>query len=235
MTLGERVDENVGANIGENVSKSLGKFITIEGTEGVGKSTNLGFVRDWLSARGKHVVVTREPGGTPMAEEIRHLLLSNRDESVFPLTELLLIFAARAQHLEQVVKPALARGHWVLCDRFTDSTYAYQGGGRGFDRAQIRQLETLVQDDLRPDMTLILDIDIELGLSRARQRSEPDRFEGETIAFFERVRGVYQELAASAPERYTLVNAGQSLEAVQEDIEQVLLGLMGGQEQSGRQ
>lgn len=206
---------------------NLGKFITIEGTEGVGKSTNLGFVRDWLSARGKHVVVTREPGGTPLAEEIRHLLLSNRDETVFPLTELLMIFAARAQHLEEVVKPALAQGHWVLCDRFTDSTYAYQGGGRGFDQAQIRQLETLVQGELRPHMTLILDIDIELGLQRARQRSEPDRFEGETIAFFERVRGVYQQLAAHAPERYTLVDAGQPLAAVQGDIEKVLLELLG--------
>lgn len=218
-----------GESEGEGVGKSVGKFITIEGTEGVGKSTNLGFVRDWLNARGKHVVVTREPGGTPLAEEIRHLLLSNRDESVFPLTELLLIFAARAQHLEQVVKPALARGHWVLCDRFTDSTYAYQGGGRGFDRAQIRQLETLVQGGLRPDMTLILDIDIELGLKRARQRSEPDRFEGETVAFFERVRGVYQTLAAGAPERYTLVDAGQPLAVVQENIEQVLLTLLDGQ------
>lgn len=211
------------------VDTGVGKFITIEGTEGVGKSTNLGFVRDWLSAQGKHVVVTREPGGTPLAEEVRHLLLSNRDEPVFSLTELLLIFAARAQHLEQVVKPALARGHWVLCDRFTDSTYAYQGGGRGFDGAAIRQLETLVQGNLRPDMTLILDIDIELGLNRARQRSDPDRFEGETRAFFERVRGVYQELAARAPERYTLVNAGQPLAAVQKDIEQVLLKLLDGQ------
>lgn len=216
-------------SFGESVGEGVGKFITIEGTEGVGKSTNLGFVRDWLNARGKHVVVTREPGGTPLAEEIRHLLLSNRDESVFPLTELLLIFAARAQHLEQVVKPALARGHWVLCDRFTDSTYAYQGGGRGFDQAQIRQLETLVQGGLRPDMTLILDIDIELGLKRARQRSEPDRFEGETVAFFERVRGVYQALAADAPERYTLVDAGQPLAVVQENIEQVLLALLDGQ------
>ena len=218
----------MGASVSESVGANIGKFITMEGTEGVGKSTNLGFVRDWLTSRGIHVVVTREPGGTPLAEEIRHLLLSNRDEPVFPLTELLLIFAARAQHLEQVVKPALARGHWVLCDRFTDSTFAYQGGGRGFDRAQIRQLETLVQGTLRPDMTLILDIDIELGLSRARQRSEPDRFEGETIAFFQRVPGVYQELAASAPERYTLVDAGQPLAAVQEDIEQVLVTLLDG-------
>lgn len=215
-----------GAGVGEIEGKSAGKFITIEGTEGVGKSTNLGFARDWLSAQGKHVLVTREPGGTPLAEEVRQLLLSNRDETVVPLTELLLIFAARAQHLEQVVKPALARGHWVLCDRFTDSTYAYQGGGRGFDRGQICQLEALVQGSLRPDMTLILDIDIELGLNRARQRSAPDRFEGETMAFFERVRGVYQELAASEPARYALVDAGQPLHLVQADIEKVLMRLL---------
>jgi dTMP kinase len=205
---------------------SHGKFITIEGTEGVGKSTNLAFVRDWLQARGMEVVVTREPGGTPMAEEIRHLLLSNREEPVSPTAELLLIFAARAQHLEQVVKPALARGAWVLCDRFTDSTYAYQGGGRGFDKDRIGLLETLVQGDLRPDMTLILDIDIELGLNRARQRSEPDRFEGETVLFFERVRAAYQGLAAQAPQRYALVDAGQPLEAVQRDIEAVLEGMV---------
>ncbi|MDQ2078000.1 dTMP kinase [Marinimicrobium sp. ABcell2] len=206
---------------------SQGKFITIEGTEGVGKSTNLAFVRDWLSGQGREVVVTREPGGTPLAEEIRSLLLTNRAEPVSPTAELLLIFAARAQHLEQVVKPALARGAWVLCDRFTDSTYAYQGGGRGFDKDRIGLLETLVQGDLRPDMTLILDIDIELGLSRARQRSEPDRFEGETVRFFEQVRAAYRDLAARAPERYAVVDAGQPLEAVQKDIAKVLERLNG--------
>jgi dTMP kinase len=134
-----------------------GKFLTIEGTEGVGKSTNLTFVRDWLTARGIEVVVTREPGGTPLAEEVRSLLLSKRDEAVDETAELLLVFAARAQHLAQVIKPALARGAWVLSDRFTDATYAYQGGGRGLSKTVIEQLEQLVQEDLRPDLTLILD------------------------------------------------------------------------------
>lgn len=199
-----------------------GKFLTIEGTEGVGKSTNLAFVRDWLTARGLEVVVTREPGGTPMAEEIRSLLLSKRDEAVDENAELLLVFAARAQHLAQVIKPALARGAWVLSDRFTDATYAYQGGGRGLNKAVIEQLEQLVQGDLRPDLTLILDIDVELGLTRARQRGELDRFESETIVFFERVRQAYQQRAKAAPGRYSVINAGMTLVKVQAEIDKVL-------------
>lgn len=199
-----------------------GKFITIEGTEGVGKSTNLAFVRDWLEAQGKKVLVTREPGGTPLAEEIRELLLQNRDEPVAHSAELLLIFAARAQHLEQVIKPALEQGTWVLCDRFTDSTYAYQGGGRGFDKASIGVLEGLVQGDLRPDLTLILDIEIEKGLARARGRSAPDRFEGENVRFFQQVRAAYSDLAARAPDRYAVVDAGQELPEVQKDIQTAL-------------
>lgn len=199
-----------------------GRFITVEGTEGVGKSTNLVFIRDWLEARGHRVLVTREPGGTPLAEEIRTLLLSPRDETFTPTAELLMIFAARAQHLEQCVKPALAEGTWVLCDRFTDSTYAYQGGGRGFDQAAIAQLESLVQGELRPDLTLILDIDVKEGLTRASKRSAPDRFEGETLEFFERVRAVYRQLAERAPHRYAVVDAGQPLEKVQVELEEVL-------------
>lgn len=199
-----------------------GKFITIEGTEGVGKSTNLAFVRDWLEAQEIEVIVTREPGGTPLAEEIRALLLAKRDESVDETAELLLVFAARAQHIAQVIKPALARGAWVLSDRFTDATYAYQGGGRGLSTQIIAQLEVLVQGELRPDLTLILDIDVELGLNRARQRGELDRFESETLAFFERVRGAYRARAEQAPERYALVDAGQDLPAVQSDISAVL-------------
>lgn len=202
-----------------------GRFITVEGTEGVGKSTNLAFIRQWLEARGQQVLVTREPGGTPLAEDIRTLLLSPREEPVTPMTELLMIFAARAQHLEQVVKPALARGTWVLCDRFTDSTYAYQGGGRGFDQQVIAQLEDLVQGELRPDLTLVLDIDVKEGLSRASQRSDPDRFEGETLAFFERVRRVYRGLAERAPERYAVVDAGQPLADVQRELADALASL----------
>lgn len=203
-----------------------GKFLTIEGTEGVGKSTNLVFVRDWLIARGLEVIVTREPGGTPMAEEIRSLLLSKRDEPVDETAELLLVFAARAQHLAQVIKPALARGAWVLSDRFTDATYAYQGGGRGLDKAVIEKLEQLVQGDVRPDLTLILDIEVELGLNRARQRGELDRFESETISFFERVRAAYRQRAQVAPERYALVDAGKSLPEVQAGIASVLSRLL---------
>ena len=203
-----------------------GKFLTIEGTEGVGKSTNLAFVRDWLTARGLEVIVTREPGGTPMAEEVRSLLLSKRDEPVDETAELLLVFAARAQHLAQVIKPALARGAWVLSDRFTDATYAYQGGGRGLNKTVIEELEQLVQGDLRPDLTLILDIDVELGLNRARQRGELDRFESETISFFERVRNAYQQRAESAPDRYRLINAGATLVEVQAEIDSVLSELL---------
>ncbi len=205
-----------------------GKFLTIEGTEGVGKSTNLAFVRDWLQAKGIEVVVTREPGGTPLAEEIRSLLLAKRDESVDETAELLLIFAARAQHIAQVIQPALARGAWVLSDRFTDATYAYQGGGRGLSTNIITQLEQLVQGDLRPDLTFILDIDVELGLNRARQRGELDRFESETMAFFERVRCAYRARAEQTPSRYALVNAGQELAAVQADLRLILATLVSG-------
>lgn len=199
-----------------------GKFLTLEGTEGVGKSTNLAFVRDWLEARDFEVIVTREPGGTPLAEQIRELLLTKRDEPVDQTAELLLVFAARAQHIAQVIKPALARGAWVLSDRFTDATFAYQGGGRGLDKNIIQQLEVMVQGDLRPDLTLILDIDVKLGLTRASQRGELDRFESETLDFFERVRAAYRERAMANPKRYAIVDAGQSLEKVQQDIDQVL-------------
>ena len=203
-----------------------GKFLSIEGTEGVGKSTNLVFVRDWLQAKGIDVVVTREPGGTPLAEEIRSLLLTKREEPVDETAELLLVFAARAQHIAQVIKPALERGAWVLSDRFTDATYAYQGGGRGLSTDTITQLEQLVQGDLRPDLTLILDIDVELGLNRARQRGELDRFESETIVFFERVRSAYRARAEHASSRYALVDAGQDLASVQADISSILTALI---------
>ena len=205
-----------------------GKFLSIEGTEGVGKSTNLVFVRDWLQAKGIDVVVTREPGGTPLAEEIRSLLLTKREEPVDETAELLLVFAARAQHIAQVIKPALERGAWVLSDRFTDATYAYQGGGRGLSTNTISQLEILVQQELRPDLTLILDIDVEQGLKRARERGELDRFESEAISFFERVRCVYRERASLFPENYALIDAGQDLPAVQTDISATLSKLYGG-------
>lgn len=203
-----------------------GKFLTVEGTEGVGKSTNIAFIHEWLTNQGIDVVMTREPGGTPFAEEIRHLLLQKREERVDPTSELLLVFAARAQHMAEVIEPALARGAWVLSDRFTDATYAYQGGGRGLDMDLISSLETLVQRNLHPDMTIILDIDVQVGLDRASARAALDRFESEQISFFERVRAVYRARAEAAPERYRIVDAGHSLDGVQREISAVLSELM---------
>jgi dTMP kinase len=165
-----------------------GKFITVEGTEGVGKSTNLEFIRSQLCAAGMDVVQTREPGGTPLGEAIRGLLLDPAFTGMDELCELQLMFAARAEHLGKVIRPALERGQCVLSDRFTDATYAYQGGGRGVDVSVIARLEELVQGDFRPDLTLLLDVPVEVGLARAGQRGSLDRFEQEQIEFFERVR-----------------------------------------------
>lgn len=196
-----------------------GCFITLEGGEGVGKSTNAGFVADWLRQRGHRVVATREPGGTPLAETIRDVLLSVRDEPVADLTELLLVFAARAQHLDRVIEPALARGDWVLCDRFTDATYAYQGGGRGLDGQIIANLESLVQRGLQPDLTLYLDLPPAAAAERLGERQR-DRFELERQAFFDRVRHAYLERAA-AP-RFRVIDAAAPLADVQADIAAVL-------------
>ena len=203
-----------------------GTFITIEGSEGVGKSTNIAFIKNFLSAKGINVLITREPGGTPLAEKIRALLLQKRDESIDETAELLLMFAARSQHLKQVILPALKAGQWVLCDRFTDSTYAYQGGGRGLDQQIILQLEKMVQKEVQPDITFYLDIDVKLGLARASQRATLDRFESEAIDFFERVRTVYLERAYSGGERYKIIDAGQALECVQADIKRYLEAAM---------
>lgn len=199
-----------------------GRFITVEGTEGVGKTTNLDFVQQVLEAKGVEVVRTREPGGTPLAEDIRSLLLTPREEPVADLAELLLMFAARAQHLDQVIRPALAAGQWVLCDRFTDATYAYQGGGRRMDTSQISVLEKLVQQELRPDLTLLLDLPVDVGLSRARARSAPDRFEAEQVQFFEAVRNQYLRRAEQEPERFAIIDATPELPKVQQQILQAL-------------
>jgi dTMP kinase len=200
----------------------LGKFITIEGTEGVGKTTNIAYIQQWLRSRNMDFITTREPGGTPLAEEIREILLSPRAEKMASSAELLLMFAGRAQHLEQVILPALKRGQWVICDRFTDATYAYQGFGRGMDHDLITNLETLVQGPLRPDFTLVLDIPVELGLQRAGERSSPDRFEQEEIAFFERVRKGYLRLVQRDPHRYLIIDASESLDNVQASIAKAL-------------
>nr|WP_269807711.1 dTMP kinase [Pseudomonas sp. NMI795_08] len=201
-------------------------FITLEGPEGAGKSTN----RDYLAARlreqGVDVVMTREPGGTPLAERIRELLLAPSDEPMAVDTELLLMFAARAQHLAQVIRPALLRGAVVLCDRFTDATYAYQGGGRGLSVERIAILESFVQGELRPDLTLVFDLPVEVGLARAAARGRLDRFEQEGQAFFEAVRQAYLQRAAQQPQRYSLLDAAQPLEAVQRAIDALLPGLL---------
>jgi dTMP kinase len=200
----------------------MGLFITLEGTEGVGKSTALQFLRERLQDAGYPVVVTREPGGTLLAERIRGLLLAREAEPMSSMTELLLVFAARAQHLEQVIIPALQAGQWVLCDRFTDATYAYQGGGRGLSVADIAVLETLVQGTLRPDVTLWLDAPVELGLARAAARRELDRFELEKAVFFEKVRAEYVRQAEESPQRYRRIDATRDLAGVQAQLQQII-------------
>jgi len=195
-----------------------GRFITLEGSEGSGKSTNLAFIHQQLQAAGLDVVLTREPGGTPLAERIRELLLDKQNTAMHSDTELLLMFSARAQHINELILPALERGQWVLCDRFTDATYAYQGAGRGIDEARIAQLEQWVQGDLRPDLTFFLDLPVAQGLARAGERGEPDRFEREQIDFFERVRQGYLAQAERHSQRYRLVDASQPLEQVQAQL-----------------
>lgn len=198
------------------------RFITLEGGEGVGKSTNLQFIQQLLAEKQIEVVVTREPGGTALAEKIRHLLLEKSDEAITSQAELLLVFAARAQHIQHVILPALQQGRWVLCDRFTDATYAYQGGGRNMDTQMISGLEQLVQGDLRPDLTLLLDAPVETGLQRAKQRGKLDRFETEQIDFFQRVRQAYLQRASLEQNRYKIIDAGLPLIEVQTQISQAI-------------
>ena len=203
-----------------------GLFITLEGPEGAGKSTNREYLAERLREQGIDVLLTREPGGTPLAERIRELLLDPSDEPMAADAELLLVFAARAQHLQQVIRPALAKGSVVLCDRFTDATYAYQGGGRGLSIERIAQLEQFVQGELRPDLTLIFDLPVEVGLARAAARGRLDRFEQEGRGFFEAVRQAYLQRAEQAPQRYRVLDAGQTLAQVQADIDALLPSLL---------
>lgn len=199
-----------------------GKFITVEGGEGAGKSSNLAFICDYLRMQGREVLMTREPGGTDIGESIRALLLDRERKEMCVDAELLLVFAARAQHLAQVIRPALQQGKVVLCDRFTDATYAYQGGGRGLPMARIAALETMVQQGLQPDLTILLDVPVTVGMARAGQRGEPDRFESEQSVFFERVRQQYLALAAAHPARFRVIDASRSLPQVQEQLQLVL-------------
>ena len=193
-----------------------GKLITLEGSEGTGKSTNLGYVYDYLAQRGVSVLMTREPGGTALGEAIRALVLS--DQVIVPEAELLLLCAARAQHVRHVMEPALAAGHWVVCDRFTEATHAYQGGGRGIHTDIIEYLERWILGDLRPDLTLLLDIPPETGQQRIRNRRSTDRFEREDTGFFERVRARYLERARMSDGRIRLIDAARPLAQVQADI-----------------
>lgn len=199
-----------------------GMFITLEGVEGAGKSTQVKFIARWFRRRGKQVVQTREPGGTAAGERIRRLLLDRRQPRLDADTELLLMFAARAQHLKEVIRPALASGKIVISDRFADASYAYQGGGRGLPAARIEVLEHWVLDGLKPDLTLLLDAPVALGIQRAGRRGASDRFEAESRAFFERVRRAYLEIAARAPERVVVIDASRPAAEVRRQIESVL-------------
>ena len=205
---------------------SRGKFITFEGGEGVGKSTNVAFVESYLQSKNIPVLVTREPGGTKLAEKLRALLLDKKSEAITEEAELLLMFAARSQHLKHVIEPALARGDWVICDRFTDATYAYQGGGRNMKISTIEGLENLIQGNLRPDLTLLLDAPVKIGMERAGKRGAFDRFESETLQFFEDVRRAYLLQAEINPQRITLIKASQPLAEVQQAIITVLSPLL---------
>jgi dTMP kinase len=206
-------------------TEKKGYFITLEGIEGAGKSTGMKFIHKWLIEKEIPHILTREPGGTEISEDIRHLLLKHHTEPMASDTELLLMFASRAQHIANLIRPALERGEWVLCDRFTDASYAYQGGGRGVDSKRIAQLESWVQGELRPDRVILLDIPAERGLQRIRRRRSTDRFEVEKLSFFKRARQAYLSRASQDPGRYVVVNASQNVEKVRAQIRSVLEGL----------
>jgi dTMP kinase len=200
-----------------------GRFITLEGIEGAGKSTAARFISEWLASRAISARLTREPGGTPLAESIRKIVLERGDETITPASETLLMFAGRGVHLENLVRPALNKGEWVICDRFTDATRAYQGAGRGVSAELIETLAAAVHADLQPDCTLLLDLPVALGLERARKRGQPvDRFESEREQFFERVRAAYLDLARQDPKRISIVDASAPLDTVKAQIVAVL-------------
>lgn len=207
------------------MSKIPGRFITIEGVEGVGKSTSIEIIESILDRHGIGHISTREPGGTPLAEKIRSLLLDRDETGMDAMTELLLMFAARVEHVETFIKPRLAAGEWVVCDRFTDSTYAYQGGGRGLDMTTIGELERLALGGFGPHYTLLLDLPVEIGRERAGGRGEPDRFEREGDGFFQRVRGVFLD-RANREGRFRIIDASLDLDGVREQIEQAMASII---------
>ena len=206
-------------------SDTRAKFITLEGGEGAGKSTSRDFIELLLEEQNIPFIQTREPGGTPIGETLRDVLLSKEGTAPSVTAELLMVFAARAQHLHEVIEPALRDGKWVLCDRFTDATYAYQGYGRGFELGQIEALETLVQRGRHPDLTILFDIDPRLGMTRARQRAELDRFEEEHVEFFDRVREGYLTRAKNEA-RFRVIDASQSIDLVQQALRELLLPML---------
>jgi len=203
-----------------------GRFITVEGTEGAGKSTQMNAMRAFLETKGIAVLMTREPGGTPLGEAIRALLLNPDYHGMSVDTELLLVFAARAEHLKNVIQPALERGQWVLSDRFTDATFAYQGGGRGMPAVRIAVLEEWVQGGLRPDLTLLFDLPIKIGMARIAARGRPDRFEREELAFFERIRTTYLQRAEAEPGRFRCIDATQTVDRVSSSVIEALEALL---------
>jgi dTMP kinase len=203
--------------------KQRGVFLTLEGGEGLGKSTAVKFIQQYLQQAQIDFISTREPGGTPAAEQIRHILLNpNLAETITPETELLLMFASRSQHIANLILPALESGKWVVCDRFVDASYAYQGGGRGFPVAQIKHLDNLIVGDLRPDVTILLDAAPQVGMARAKNRGTHDRIEQEKLDFFERVRTSYLARAKADPERFKVIDASRPLAAVQAELKVIL-------------
>jgi len=199
-----------------------GLFITFEGVEGGGKTTNISFIAEKIRKAGHQILMTREPGGTTTGEAIRNILISKELPEMHHITELLLMFAARSEHIQRKIIPALEQGTWVLCDRFTDASYAYQGAGRGIESEKISMLENLVQNSLRPDITFLFDLKANIGLARAQSRGETDRFEQQHIDFFNRVRSKYLEMAEIEPQRFRLIEAQHDLKHVQQQITQKL-------------
>ncbi|MFP6775363.1 MAG: dTMP kinase [PS1 clade bacterium] len=202
-----------------------GKFITIDGVEGAGKSTQIDYIYDYLSRSGRNIIITREPGGTDLGKKIRELLLEGETSSMHSDTELLLMFADRNEHINSKVIPALERGDWVISDRFSDASYAYQGGGRGLNMERILELENWVLHGFIPDLTLLLDVDVELGLQRVNSRGNKDRIEQETMDFFVRVRDAYIQRSKMFPDRIKLIDASKTIEFTSQQIKNILLDL----------
>jgi len=204
------------------MTQAKGMFLSLEGSEGVGKTTSLKFIQEHIESLGHQVLITREPGGTPMAEELRNILLAEREEKIEANTELLLMFASRCQHVSQVIKPALQAGKWVICDRFVDASFAYQGGGRELGFSRIEALEKWCLGDFKPDLTLLLDMSVEEGIARTKKRGKADRFETEQMAFYQRIRSAYLRRAEQDPSRIFVIDAAPEIKTVQNSLKTIL-------------